>query len=283
LNIYRHKTLPLSQEKKSANGKTWQKIEYKHDEGLRKERILNIEILCLSPIFEYLFARPTLEEQTEEFVIPGQIDIILDASNIAKDDVPYNEQARFDNILKAKKYYLKKNLNVRIIADSKLRHQIDKFEEFEEACSREEIRESPRGKEADEYILKLAFAHPESKIVSNDSFSEWPDKFALRGNFEITKELFAKKERFIKFKLDREFIEFYNEQPKTVTPTETITATTIRPQDLECQPENPSEQKHKFKANTVYVVKDKNGITLNSYAICHVHNQQIPATLTNPN
>jgi hypothetical protein len=100
-----------------------------------------------------------------------------------------------------------------MIADASLRHEIDDKEALNKALDKKIITQSPAGVQADEYILKLALAHPNSKIVSNDSFDNWREKEGQQYQ-QIKKEVLDKQERFIKFKINGQFIEFKQQATK---------------------------------------------------------------------
>ncbi len=137
-----------------------------------------------------------------------QIDIIIDGSNVAFDNVPKGESPRFQNIMLAVDYYKQKNLQTKIIVDASLRHKIDEKEAFNEALDSKLIRQAPSGVQADEYILKLALAHPNSKIVSNDDFDNWRQNKIGKEYENIKQEVLEKPQRLIKFKINGKFIEF---------------------------------------------------------------------------
>jgi hypothetical protein len=138
-----------------------------------------------------------------------KIDVIIDGNNVAFDNVPKGESPRCKNIELALEYYAKQDMVARVIVDASLRHMIDEKNLLKKALDNMLIAQSPAGVQADEYILKLALIHPESKIVSNDTFDDWIKND--KKEFErIKKEVLSKKERLIKFKINGQFIEFKN-------------------------------------------------------------------------
>lgn len=139
------------------------------------------------------------KSSVKHLVEPQAIDVIVDGSNVAYDNVPKGQPPRFCNILMTLDFYQRKKLNCRVIVDAALRWKIDNRDEFCKAIDEKLIYQAPPGVRADEYILKLALSHPKSKIVSNDEFRDWLENV----NF---KEI--KRERLIKFKINGEFIEF---------------------------------------------------------------------------
>jgi hypothetical protein len=138
-----------------------------------------------------------------------KIDVIIDGTNVAFDNVPKGESPRCENLELALNYYTKQNLTVRVIVDASLRHKIDEKHILENALDSMIVAQSPAGVQADEYILKLALLHPESKIVSNDTFDNWA-KSERRDLEDVKKNVLSKKERFIRFKINGQFIEFKN-------------------------------------------------------------------------
>ncbi len=135
------------------------------------------------------------------------IDIIIDGNNVAFDNVPKGQPPRFRNLELSLMYYVKKNLHVRVVVDASLRHEIDDKKVFNQALDQKFITQSPAGVQADEYILKLALVHPQSKIVSNDNFENWRNRDDHEYE-EIKKDVLSRRDRFIKFKINGEFIEF---------------------------------------------------------------------------
>lgn len=138
------------------------------------------------------------------------VDVIIDGNNVAYDNVPKGKAPHYENLELALKHFAEKDLNVRIIVDASLRHEIDDKKVFNEALNKKLITQSPAGVQADEYILKLALAHPKSRIVSNDNYENWRKRKGKEFD-EIKKEVLDKKKRLIKFKINGEFIEFNND------------------------------------------------------------------------
>jgi hypothetical protein len=148
------------------------------------------------------------QPSTTKSVVSKPIDVIIDGSNVAYDNVPKGEPPRYRNIWLALEYYAKNHLNVRVIVDPSLRHEIDDVDVFQEALDQKLITQSPAGIQADEYILRLAVTHPNAKIVSNDTFEDWQQKENGEEYEEIKHQVLSKPERLIKFKINGKFIEF---------------------------------------------------------------------------
>lgn len=129
------------------------------------------------------------------------IDAIIDGSNVAFDNVPRGQPARYRNIILTLEHFKKKSFNCRVIVDASLRWRIDDQESFNKALDEKRVHQAPSGIPADQYILKLALLHPTSKIISNDDFRIWLDK----DQFKL-----IKRDRLSKFKIDGEFIDFSN-------------------------------------------------------------------------
>lgn len=188
--------------------KTWRLYRASSWEDER-ECIRYLEHRFLEPIFRFLSAEIELADKKGERESPEeQMDIIIDGSNVAYDNVPKGQQPRYQNIILALDYYRRKNLRAKVIVDASLRHKIDQKEAFQEALDNKLISQAPSRVEADEYILRLALSHKDSKIVSNDDFKDWIEKTSLSGDLRIVKEVFSRRERFVKFKINGEFIEF---------------------------------------------------------------------------
>jgi len=149
---------------------------------------------------EHIQPKPEVEKATsKQAPQPENIDVIIDGSNVAYDNVPRGQPPRFRNIITALNFYQRREMNCRIIVDAALRHKIDDREAFSRAIDDKLFYQAPFGVRADNYILKLALLHPKAKIVSNDEFRD------LLTNSDF-KEI--KRERLTKFKINGEFIEF---------------------------------------------------------------------------
>jgi hypothetical protein len=195
----------LSTLERLDDGKKWRTVNTA--DLYSKETFRFLEEQCLKPILDFLAAQAnstSLELGSEA----NTLDAIIDASNVALDDVPQGQPARYGNIVLCREYYKKKNMRIKIVADAKLRHTIDEKASFQKALDEKLVYQSPPGREADEYILWLAFLNPGSKIVSNDNFLDWAQKFGFSGDLRFINEVFAKPERFVKFKVNGAFIEF---------------------------------------------------------------------------
>jgi hypothetical protein len=199
------KTLSLSTLERLDDGKKWRTVNTA--DLYSKEAFRFLEEQCLKPILDFLATQANSTSlKTESDSEENPLDVIIDASNVAFDDVPQGQPARYGNIVLCSEYYKKKDMRIKIVADANLRHKIDEKAAFQKALDEKLVYQSPPGREADEYILKLAFRNPGSKIVSNDNFLDWAQKFSVAPKF--FNAVFAKPERFVKFKVNGAFIEF---------------------------------------------------------------------------
>lgn len=204
-NMLARKTLSLSTLERLDDGKKWRTVNTA--DLYSKEAFRFLEEQCLKPILDFLATQANSTSlKTESDSEENPLDVIIDASNVAFDDVPQGQPARYGNIVLCSEYYKKKDMRIKIVADANLRHKIDEKAAFQKALDEKLVYQSPPGREADEYILKLAFRNPGSKIVSNDNFLDWAQKFSVAPKF--FNAVFAKPERFVKFKVNGAFIEF---------------------------------------------------------------------------
>lgn len=142
--------------------------------------------------------------QTIEEISPkSSVEVLIDGSNVAFDNVPKDDSPRLQNILLALDYYKGKNLDCRVIVDASFRWKIDDKEAFQKALDDKLFYQSPSGVSADEYILRLASFYSDAMIVSNDDFKSWRTK-----SIAVIQRVLDQRERFVKFKINGGFIEF---------------------------------------------------------------------------
>ena len=200
------KILSLSRIETVLDGKKWRDVNL--GELSSKESFRFLEDKCLQPIFDFLTVKSKSSDITIERGGNAEpLERIIDASNVSCDNAAKGS-ARYRNIVLCWEYYKAKNMKIKIIADANLRHKIDEKAPFQKALDEGKIYQAPSGRQADEYILRLAHQHPKSKIVSNDNFVDWPQKFSSMGDLRLITEVLAKPDRFIKFKVNGAFIEF---------------------------------------------------------------------------
>lgn len=133
------------------------------------------------------------------------LNVIIDAANVAFYHKGENSKAKLNNIILAVRALEKENHNFLIIADASLRHSIDDKETYLKLVNDDIIDEVPVGTIADHYILTLA-EEENAKILSNDKFrdfsSEFPDIQSMRISFSIENNNFilgkAKKPKKVK-------------------------------------------------------------------------------------
>ena len=285
LNLFFANRLLLLSDEEKENGKTWHRFEY--DSYLKEVGIMNLEILCLKPILSYLYAKSNTKDGQEIVYYTEKYDVVVDTNNVAWDNLPPESKPKYEHVVKAIEYYRKKGLRAKFLCDASLPHDIDEPEKLGKILRRI-VFPAPRNHEADEYVLKFAYYHPSCKIISNDGYTEWYQNFADTGDWEIIREVLFKPERFVTFKIDDEFMEFGPSRTererlsalnldidlKTFSPPRKILPTTVW-----CEPEKPSENRHSFIANEVYLTTDGQGLE-KGFVVCPTHNRRIPVEIT---
>jgi len=135
-------------------------------------------------------------------------DLIIDVSNVAYDGVskPRGEKPRYSNIVSCLDYF--KNKKAKAIADSNLQGAIEQTKLFKEAVDSKTITVAPTNK-ADDLIIAYATTAEflDAKMVINDRFLDYLYRAGCRGDSELVNLVFAKPQRFMKFRIaDGKFI-----------------------------------------------------------------------------
>lgn len=103
--------------------------------------------------------------------------VVMDGSNVAHEG--NDDNPKLANILTAKQELERRGLEVIVIVSASLRHKIDNFAELEERIKRNEIKQTPAGRDNDVFIIQEAI-EKDAFILSNDRFNDWkeanPDK-----------------------------------------------------------------------------------------------------------
>ncbi|MHA2369569.1 MAG: NYN domain-containing protein [Candidatus Hodarchaeales archaeon] len=103
---------------------------------------------------------------------------VVDGNNVAW-LIQKNNKPQLENILLVKKALLEQGFEVIIWTSAKLRHDIDRPEEFEEMARNNEIIQAPAGTYDDELILKTA-ERLQGYVISNDQFKDFPNETWLK-------------------------------------------------------------------------------------------------------
>lgn len=116
--------------------------------------------------------------------------VVMDASSVAHFNKNKYSQPQLSNILAAVKALEESDDEFVIIADSKLRSEIDEKGEYEKLLKSDNVEEIAPDKDVHHFILELA-AKEKAKILSNANFVNYADEFknvnAMKIPFTIEK------------------------------------------------------------------------------------------------
>jgi hypothetical protein len=102
--------------------------------------------------------------------------IVVDGANVAHEVKAKSGKARTSSLAAMRKTLIEMGFRPIIIVDAKLRHDIDDPDQLEKMFDQREVLQAPAGTDADYFVLETA-KREEAKIVSNDRFQDYQDKF----------------------------------------------------------------------------------------------------------
>lgn len=102
--------------------------------------------------------------------------IVVDGSNVAYLEQTQQGKPKVGNISAVDEALREKGFTPIIFVDARLRYDIDQPDQLEQLLVQQQIRQTPADTDGDYFVLEYA-ARYDAKIVSNDQFNEFREKF----------------------------------------------------------------------------------------------------------
>lgn len=103
---------------------------------------------------------------------------VVDGSNVALEEKTNDGRPKMENIAKMRKVLEDQGYRPIIIADARLKHEIDDPSQYERFEDEGIIHQAPAGTQADYFILTTAQIE-NGIVISNDRFKDWRKEFPL--------------------------------------------------------------------------------------------------------
>jgi hypothetical protein len=97
--------------------------------------------------------------------------VIVDLTNILMSDLDRNRNMQANNVLLIKDQIISEGFDPVLVTDANTLHHIDDEDEFRKLVEGGIIRQSPAGRKADIFVLKLA-RKQNCRFITNDKYSD---------------------------------------------------------------------------------------------------------------